>query len=46
MKGHANVHLTEDLKVITSINLDLGYKELMDIDLTGMNYSLASLYKF
>lgn len=46
MKGHSNVHLTEDLRIITPINVDLGYKEPMDIDLTGMNYSIALSYRF
>jgi len=46
MKGRSNVHLTEDLKIITPINLDLGYKEPIDIDLTGVNYSIALSYNF
>ena len=46
MKGHANVHLTEDLRGIKPIDIDLRYKERMDIDLTGMNYSIAISYKF
>jgi hypothetical protein len=46
MKGHANVHLTEDLKILAPIKIDVGYKERMDVDLTGMCYSIALCYRF
>jgi len=35
-----------NLKIITPINLDLGYKKPMDIDLTGLSFSLALSYRF
>ena len=47
MKGHANTHLTKDLKIRNrNIDVDLRHKERMDIDLSGMCYSLALSYKF
>jgi hypothetical protein len=46
MKGHANVHLTEGLKVGRQIDIDLKYKEPMDIDLTGIHFSVALSYRF
>jgi len=39
-------NLTKDLKIIKPINLGLGYKDPMDIDLTGVNYSIALSYNF
>ncbi len=47
MKGHANSHLTEDLKIGSrNIDIDLRHKERMDIDLTGVCYSVALSYRF
>ncbi|MCP4627261.1 MAG: hypothetical protein GY850_27680 [bacterium] len=47
MKEYANMHLTEGLKTGSrNIYVDLKYKEGMDVNLTGMCYSLALSYRF
>jgi len=46
LEGHANTHLTEGLSLGMPVGIDLHYKEPMDVDITGLCFSLALSYRF